>query len=198
MVWVEAVFSRGSPTLPPSHLFPWLTLYRVEQSVSAEWVSSANWLDQKPSFGRLIFCQAGHCASWCCGRMVATSDAREESGERVLLSMVAHGFSSLGVTLYWISGLVPGFWSLVSGFNIVICYAIHAGLVFSLQKHWTVTANKLWNCISLYEGVFVFTYYVWLQAKMNTVKVFWVFFGFFSLFIATRICQGTDVELTSL
>lgn len=86
MVWVEAVFS---PTLPPSHLSPWLMLYWVEQSVSAEWVSSANWLDRKP-FGRLIiFCQAGHCASWCCGRTVATSDARAESGGRVLLSTVA-------------------------------------------------------------------------------------------------------------
>lgn len=102
MVWVEAVFR---PTLPPSHLLPWLMLHWVEQSVSAEWVSSANCLDQKP-LGRLIFCQAGHCTSWCCGRMVATSDARVESGGRVLLSMAAHGFTSLGVTLYWISGLV--------------------------------------------------------------------------------------------
>lgn len=107
MVWVEAVFS---PTLPPSHLFPWLTLDRVEQSVSAEWVSSANWLDLKP-FGTLfIFCQAGHCTSWCHGRMVATSDARAESGGRVLLSTAAHGFTSLGVTLYWASLLVPRFW----------------------------------------------------------------------------------------
>lgn len=181
MVWVEAVFSRGSPTLPAPHLFPWLTLYWVEQSVSAEWVSSANWLDRKPSLGRLIFCQAGPWASWCCGRMVVASDAREGSGGRALLSMAAHDFTSLDVTLYWISGSVPAFWGLVSGFNSVICYAIHAGLVFSLQKCWTVTANKLWNCISLYAGVFVFTYYVWLQAKMNTVEVLTLFFLLCSL-----------------
>lgn len=102
--------------------------------------------------------------------MAAPSDARAESGGRELLSMAAHGFTSLGVTLYWISGLLPVFWGLVSGFNAVICYAIHAGLIFSLQKHWTLTANKLWNCIRLYEEVFVFTYYVWLKATMNTVK----------------------------
>lgn len=166
MVWVEAVFC---PTLLPSHLLLWLTLHWVEQSVSAEWVSSANWLDWKP-FGRLIFCQAGRFASWCRAHMAAPSDARAESAGRELLSMAAHSFTSLGVTLCWISGLVPGFWGLVSGFNAVIFYAIHAGLIFSLQKHWTVTANKLWNCISLYEGGFVFSYCMWLKATINTVK----------------------------
>lgn len=173
MVWVEAVFS---PTLPPSHLFPWLTLDWVEQSVSAEWVSSANRLDWKPFGTLIIFCQAGHCTSWCRGRTVAASDAGAESGGKVLLSTVAHGFTSLGVTLYWISGLVPKFWDLVSGSaNAGFCYAIHAGLVFSLQKQWTVTANKLWNCVSLYEEGFVFTYYVWLQATMSTVKCYFFF-----------------------
>lgn len=113
-----------------------------------------------PSSVRQVTAPAGAAVAWLPLLMLGRSLVEGE-----VLPGASPSFTRLRVTLHWISGRVPGFWGPVNGFYAVICYAIHAALVFSLQKHWTVTTNQLWNCINLYERGFVFTCFVLLWAK---------------------------------
>lgn len=76
------------------------------------------------------------------------------------LSVAAHPFTRLNITLHWISGVVPGFWGLVNGFYVVIVTQFTLSYL-SLSKKTELKLHKF------YEGGFVLTRFVSLQAKVE-------------------------------
>lgn len=124
--------------LPPPRLFPQLVCW-IEQSVSPQWVSSANWSDREPCFGRSIFCQAGHCASWRCGGVVAPSDAGEEPGGRWGAS---RGISQLHqAACNFTLNFRTGAWIVRSGEWILFSYLLCNSCCTGFQSPETLNCN---------------------------------------------------------